>query len=970
MLNIINYPIVSPNLKGYQDINGIWLPFIWYNRQQCAELIVEYWFKGSAVYVFEHGYLIRFPYAISKYCEKLDGWPLRYFDGKLCSMVLNNDIDFIPEGDIILLMGNSLKQFNFQDGEKINPALWLDLDEYALLDSKLLPIEITELDYIDPMQDVKDMAEIFGENLPKPSEVLLKFSKKKQNSHAQKQSKSQSNINSKNISSSKFVNNWFIIIFTIFWISIGPLFTWISSLNFERVTQKLSVSNFFAIISPIIWIFIGIILIVLISKIIKAFNNRKIQQIFHKIECGVTKTNYSQTKRVSNPSETEKPKKYHKKQPWRKYLTVFAIFSKLHHLIAFRQGKYLDSMMKLFETGNLDEALKHAIPINGEQGFGQQFFGVPKPRNKLSLSEKIYGQGSSIYFNSKIQNRINQLYQKSFEQLVKENRVEEATFVLIELLNNLNKGIEFLEQNLRYQQALDIAIARDADPDIIVRLCCLTQQWDKAIIVAKRNNAFANAIMFLERDNQQSADNLRLIWANTLAERGEWLAAIDAIWPLKENRYLAEIWFDYAEKTEEYNANIIVKRLILQPDAISLYQQYIEQLQVDPTLYQERLALTFAILQHKKYIKNLRVLLSLLINVIISDIIQYTTAFNKADMLELLALSDDKALKFDLAMDRIKIKTHQSLAKDKNCQKIVYSSVGQRIIYDAVPIRNGNYLIALGEAGIVVVDKMGKQLKHYMIAAYDIVLSHNLNQVLLLAKREDSYCVYKLDLATEKSMSLGYLKFDIFLSHFDGLNWTIIDNNVIQVLNIEESPSIVWRMDLGQYRFDQVLANSTNEKWLLETPSKQYEIWNYSLPTRRLVARDEVQFSSEKILLKSSFPDSYYHYSKLQQKILFKQSIWHESLALPFTINEVQYETMSVTAMNDLVVFCVPKEQEVGIDIYLYAPNKNEIKMVIEWQNSSRVSMRTTENYLIVWDKKGRCAKLDVQKNEIICFTV
>jgi len=136
------------------------------------------------------------------------------------------------------------------------------------------------------------------------------------------------------------------------------------------------------------------------------------------------------------------------------------------------------------------------------------------------------------------------------------------------------------------------------------------------------------------------------------------------------------------------------------------------------------------------------------------------------------------------------------------------------------------------------------------------------------------------------------------------------------------------------------------------------------------VARDEVDLSTDKFLLKCSYGNNYYSYSKSQQAILFKQSYWNNNRVLPFTINEVQYETMFVTAMNDFIVFSVPKEQEVGVNIYLYHPNTNEIKMVIEWKNSSSVSMRTTEDYLIIWDKQGRCAKLDVQRNEIICFTV
>lgn len=188
MLDNISHPIVSPNLKGYQHIAGIWFPFIWFSEQLCANFILQYWFKGCLVYRFDQGYLLRFPYAIKGYCEQFEGWPLIESDHKLCSMRLSaNEKQHIPSGDIILLLGNSFTALDYQQGEQIDPSIWIKIDDYSLLEVDEWAIESVELDYIDPTLDVKSMDEILGESSPKPSEALLKFIKENKQKKSKKQ---------------------------------------------------------------------------------------------------------------------------------------------------------------------------------------------------------------------------------------------------------------------------------------------------------------------------------------------------------------------------------------------------------------------------------------------------------------------------------------------------------------------------------------------------------------------------------------------------------------------------------------------------------------------------------------------------------------------------------------------------------------------------------------------------------------
>ncbi|MDF7670689.1 bpX6 domain-containing protein [Orbaceae bacterium ESL0721] len=953
MLGNINHPIASPNLKGYQPIAGIWFPFIWFSEQECANFIVQYWFKGCLVYRFEQGYLLRFPQTISGYAEQYEGWPLINFENRLCSMKLSgSEKALIPEGDIIILMGNSLSVFNYQQGERCDPSLWINIDDYLLLNMDEWPIEVVELDHIDPALEPKSVDEILGESTPKPSKALLKFAKK----HHQKRARVLLNKTSDKPTS------LFQKIFVVYLVFI--FFGLILKLLGALVTSP-------SLISIDGWIFCCILLICIFLFL---RGQKDVQTFFYYLRQFITRASKSAQVDAAPQKEEEsegKPRKINKYQQWRSYLAKLVLLTGLNRLITLKQGNYLNALMKMLEDGNLDDALKHAIPINGRGEATQQAFGTPKPREKLSYSEKVYGENSAIYVDTEIQQQLHQLYRRSFATLDRDNRVEEAAFVLIELLNSVEEGIDYLESKDRLLQALDIAITKDADPNLIVKLCCLTNQWEKAILIAKQHNSFVNAIMLLQQKNQAAADKLRVIWAHTLAEKGEWLQAIDAIWPIKSGRQLAQKWFEYAEKMAPFNGNILVKKLILQPDAITDYQKEIEQLQSDPDRFEQRLAIAQAILAHQHEIKKLHPLLSSLINVIIFDMANHESALTRGDLMRLIDLTQDRTLKADLPSQQLTVRKQQKLSESTTLKSIICSEIGDRKIYAAMPMQSGNYLLALGEAGIIIVNKRGQQLKHFMITAHELVVSYNFNQILAIGRKGDRlYHIHKLDLATENSVSLGYVELDSYLPCFDGLHWSVLSQNRIQVITVEKRLKVNWQVDLEEYQAVKVCASSTDEKWLLKKGDEQYEIWNYALPAHRLIARDDAKIHVNSIILNRYGFDSYINYSEQQQTIFIQKNQYSEYEPLPITVTPEQYDSLSATAMRAFIVFTFPKEDELGQLIHLYHIESGTIKMVIDWMHNNQLSYNTYEDDLIVWDDLGRCGRLNTVRGEWDYFTV
>ncbi|MCZ7019148.1 hypothetical protein, partial [Salmonella enterica] len=78
-------------------------------------------------------------------------------------------------------------------------------------------------------------------------------------------------------------------------------------------------------------------------------------------------------------------------------MTRLTQHSQLSKLYGKRQAAYMQRMLEMFEDGNFEEALRHAIPLNSAASSGEQSFGTPQRREDLSLSQKA-GPARSMLF--------------------------------------------------------------------------------------------------------------------------------------------------------------------------------------------------------------------------------------------------------------------------------------------------------------------------------------------------------------------------------------------------------------------------------------------------------------------------------------------------------------------------------------------------------------------------------------------
>ncbi|MGE8357829.1 MAG: hypothetical protein ACN6N0_15685, partial [Microvirgula sp.] len=183
-------------------------------------------------------------------------------------------------------------------------------------------------------------------------------------------------------------------------------------------------------------------------------------------------------------------------------------------------------------NGRLDEALRHAIPLGGDDGAHSPSLSTPHARKDLSLGSPGTSGRASLNLDPPLRQYLMDLYRRSFGKLDREGRIDEAVFVLAELLQSHAEALDYLEKQQRFTQAAALALYWDMAADTIVRLHCLAGDWKHAVAVARRDNAFSTAILQLEDKWPDAARRLREEWATTLAAQGAWLEAVDAAWPL------------------------------------------------------------------------------------------------------------------------------------------------------------------------------------------------------------------------------------------------------------------------------------------------------------------------------------------------------------------------------------------------------------------------------------------------------
>ncbi|HVR98467.1 MAG TPA: hypothetical protein VMW27_17770, partial [Thermoanaerobaculia bacterium] len=224
-----------------------------------------------------------------------------------------------------------------------------------------------------------------------------------------------------------------------------------------------------------------------------------------------------------------------------------ALASRLSRAVRRHHAAYARKLRELFESGDFDSALRFAIPLTAEAGPRRLPLRSFSPRAELQIRPERSRGWSAAELSPDLHGELRRLYREAFHRLEGQGRIEEAAFVLAEVLHAHEEAVAFLERHGRLRLAAEMAEARDLPAGLVIRQWFLAGDRQRGLQIAHRTGAFADAVTRLERSARRpEAAELRRLWASELAAAGDYAAAVDVLWSLPEERQRAVEWMDLA----------------------------------------------------------------------------------------------------------------------------------------------------------------------------------------------------------------------------------------------------------------------------------------------------------------------------------------------------------------------------------------------------------------------------------------
>lgn len=988
-MNAPDAQVRQPLLKGRHKVAGLWLPADWLGAEERTALLLHHWHADASAWRFADGDLLRFASARPMDCDGLVGWPLLALkNGGLCSAELTaEERATLPAADLWLVRGGRVQALRLADARRLALEEHIALDGYPLLDTydcrAILPPPMLEV-----LPPIKDIHAILDGKVKPPSPERDAFLKSLLQQQAAAGQGTASKPTPRKAPSRAASGKSGISASWAFWLSLFAIMM-VGNFIRDAMRQPTNLPPPTLSATPIVEApsdgsdTVLIVILITLAVLIAMLFFAALRRFFKGDPQGWTAQPSAPAQGSAQvpakapaapPIKSRATQAPHGPSAWRRLLTSLAITSKFSELLNRRQSAYMRRMLKMFEEGDIAEALRHALPLGGEQGNLGQAFGTPTRRDDLDLGKRT-GPGTAISLGEDLEAHLRTLYRQHFEKLDREGRIDEAVFILAELLKARQEALDYLERHLRFRQAADLALAWDMPADSIVRLHCLAGDWRTALQVARRDNAFANAVEMLEKKWPQAAQRLRQDWAEMLVARGDWLEAVDVIWPLPDKQALAAQWLLCAEEAGGgLSAEALVKRAVLLPDTLDAYAARLKSLRDDPTLAGERLALAQALnrvgtVPRARSNEQLQRLARLVLPPLLEDHARSRVNLSRRDLQSLLNLSQDKLLQADLPPKGLPEQDASPLLQQNPPLQWQAPPAGQRAILDAAPLAEGRTLVALGEAGLAVLDDLGRTLFRFAEPGHRIVLARNRRAALALARRDQVWRITKLDLVSRKATDLGVLAMDFHAYEFDGTSWTIGNSRSVRVVDVDRAFAVVWHVsDLpGHLLAFQGCAGF--EQWLVEDGRGGTELWRYALPTRRLTHRYEVLPSRHEGGFYVPNPDGgllevWFRGNEAgEQSLLIHTHGGSREIALP-DVSADQVDKTNLKLANGWLLLGTATDTEMT-HWRLVNPRTLKTCAELEWPSDTPLQSRSLEHDWRLFDCTGRLLRLDTLTSEL-----
>jgi len=644
--------------------------------------------------------------------------------------------------------------------------------------------------------------------------------------------------------------------------------------------------------------------------------------------------------------------------------------SKLAQLLGRQHAKYLARLLEMFDANDLDNALRHALPLGGDGEPGRLPLWTPSARTDLSITP-AQRSGTSLGVGGDLFAFLRQRYRQAFDRLAAAGEIEKAAFVLAELLNASEEAVLFLERHGRLRLAAEIAEARHLSPGLVIRQWFLAEDRARAIRIARRTGAFADAVVRLESSHKEEAKVLRLIWADTLASGGHYAAAVDAAWPVEDARNLAFAWIDRAiELGGPAGARMLGRKVRLRPEEFSdllnrsllLLRDDAEEARASVQAFgQELIAGTM--------IEETRILARATARRLLGD-----AADKEGERLvqKLIDASGDAAFQADAktsGLGKRSAPAREPLSHRRPEIEIRRSAAdrGATPVFDAAELPDGRMLVAVGELGAWLLSREGKVISRFAEPASRIVASDQGDRAILLAQRGEVFRLSRLDLLSKRVRPWCDARFDRFAPDFDGLTWFVARGGALYAVDATAARwEHFWKVDEACALVRDVRRSAASMSAWFDWPAtkpghmgRRGEVWTYELPSLMLRRRQEIASSDDLITTTAIAADGDY-------------AVWNSTAPQVMLRNGLRDLPAMASGRADIpcltpewVVFLF--REEASATIYLLDRPALQVRAKISLEGEApHVGARVERNRLLIFDGSGRVLALSLQSGALL----
>lgn len=513
--------------------------------------------------------------------------------------------------------------------------------------------------------------------------------------------------------------------------------------------------------------------------------------------------------------------------------------SQLGRWLGEQHARYLRELFHMFERGDFDAALRHAIPASkSSEGDSDTSLALmpPNARSSLALGTRR-ARARSVGLGERLHGHLRDVYRRAFRELERRGEILKAAFVLSELLQEDAEAVSFLEGHGKLVEAAKLAEARELAAGLVVRQWFVAGNRERALMIARRDGAFRDAVDRLKSEPELERA-LRLAWADHLAESGNYVGAVQAVAQLGEANALRLVWLQRAVQVGGVSgARALATWARQRPESFGEAEPLARQLVEDTGWAEARARLAFATVladgpgddtaERRAWLRGVT-------RALIRDRARGFNQLDRSTLERWCRASGDGALHADLpALPSLRELSQRKTAEPRQVV-VAARDVGIQRVHDAVLLDDGRWLLAQGEAGVLLLGRKLERLHHFDVPASALVVSRYGDRVLALARRDAVMRVALIDVPRRRCQHWSELELAAYARSFDGATWYVGIGSRVHALDmLGGEPRSLWQSADVEARILGVAVSSAQ----LCFATAAYECWIHDRVPHRLRQR-------------------------------------------------------------------------------------------------------------------------------------